>query len=565
MASDNTPMIPRPKVYRASAGHFQLDTVVTIAAKSPAARAEAGKLADWMRVTLGLNPRIADSAQTNVIALELVESLPGVPRKDPDEGYTIDVSPERVRLAARSDRGLFYAIQSLRDLVRAGRGIRIPACPIEDWPDFPRRGLLLAPGQAFTSIDYLKYRIDQMAHAKLNFLHIHATDAYIFNFKLASYPELAGSAADPKLCYTKAQLRDLVSYAADRKIEIVPELSMPGHATRIVEALPQLQCKAAKPSHWTMCLGSDETYKFIERVVAELAPIFKSPLFHIGTDEVEFQDVPDCEVRLSWRECPVCQARIKQEGLKDERDLFYYFIRRVDGILKSHGKRLMMWNDQIDIGKPADVNVPMDMLLHFWRIASPGRGPVDGCTYEGFLDKGFEVYNSYYPETYIDFHIDEQRLLAWNPYSSPACSEEHKKQVVGGQMCAWENHDLYRRVLPAAISLFADRVWNERPVTDKAAFARALPRHIFGPYTPDGLTGLHEALGSIILPLGLTPDLKAHADLSLSGLSREQKIEVYDRLLAVIDREAKSGRLEDPIALSAYRESLEGLRDGERK
>ena len=299
--------------------------------------------------------------------------------------------------------------------------------------------------------------------------------------------------------------------------------------------------------------GSEGTYRFIDRVVGELAPVFPSPLFHIGTDEIEFVDKSSSEVRFSWRECPVCQARMKQEGLKDERALFYFFVRRVDGILKQHGKRLMMWNDQIDIGKPQEVNVPMDMLLHFWRIASPGRGPVTNCTYEGFLDKGFQVLNSYYPETYIDGYIKEQHLLVWNPWTSPACPPEHRGQVVGGQMCAWDNYDYYRRVLPAAMAAFGDRVWNADPVTNKIAFALALPRHMFGPLTPDDLSHLHEALGSILLPPDRQRDLKAYADLSLPGRPPDKKAEVYDKLLAAIDREIKAKRLDDPIALAICR------------
>lgn len=337
---------------------------------------------------------------------------------------------------------------------------------------------------------------------------------------------------------------------------------MPAHATRIVRLLPELRCKPEKgdPSTWAMCIGTEDTYTFVDRVVGELGPLFSSPLFHIGTDELEFLDMPDSYVRISWRECTVCRERMQKEGLKDERALFYYFVRRVDDIVKKHGKRLMMWNDQIDIGKPDEVTIPKDVLIHFWRIAAPGRGPVENCSYEGFLQKKFQVVNSFYPETYIDFYMDDARLAKWNPYTVPEAPEAYRAQVLGGFMCAWSGHDMYRRALPGSIPFFADRVWNAAPIDNPDAFARALPRHIFGPWTPEGeLDGLYDALGGIIPPLGLEPDKKARPEASLPALDTPKKVEEYRRLIAVIDREIAAGHVRFIPALQAYRESLEWL------
>jgi N-acetyl-beta-hexosaminidase len=565
MGRETTLIIPRPKVCRVLAGSFSLSGQTRIAAASDKARIEAEKLAKWMRAGLGLSPRFADSAGSNVIEVELVKSLPGVPVREPDEGYSISVSPDRVRISARTDRGLFYGIQSLRDLTRASsRGARIPACRIDDWPDFPYRGLLLTIGQRFTSTDTLEDRVDQMARAKLNKLHLLLAGTTVFAARISSYPDVVGSTKDRNLCYTKEQLRALVVYAAERKVEIIPQVSIPGHATHILETLPELRCRVPKPSTWTMCAGTEDTYRFIERVVDEVAPIFPSPIFHIGTDEIEFTDNPERGITLSWRECPVCQARMKQEGIKgilspskDAQAMFYYFVRRVNSILAKHGKRTMMWNDQLDIGKPEELNVPKDTLVHFWRIAAPGRGPVENCTYEGFLDKGFDVVNSYYPETYVNRHLNEEHALRWNPLSSPKCPDEHRAQVLGGEICAWSNHDFYPRVLPSVMPLFGDRMWNARPIVDRDSFARAMTTHIFGPFTPS--SGPFAKLADLVLPFGLCPDLTAYKPKPRSSPLPDSN--AFDTLLLAIDREAKSGRLEDPATLAAYRESVQWLRD----
>lgn len=567
-SAPNSAILPRPKSLKWGEGVFPLSgiTVATSSTKGTAAANEEKWLVERLKRELDIDPSAAPgSASSPMIKLNIVKNLEGVPEgPGRDETYVLRVQPQSAEISAYTDRGLFYGVESLFDLIRRdGDGWAIPACDVRDWPDFATRGLLIAPGQGFMPMDALQYRVDQAAADKLNLIHLHLTDEVLFTPRLACYPALAGSAADSNQSYTADELRGLVAYAKARKVELVPEISIPGHASRILQALPELQCKPTKgdPSGWALCIGADETYTFIERVVAELGPVFPWPWFHIGTDEVEFLDIPDCPVRMSWRECAVCQERIRKEGLKDERALFYYFIRRANDIVKSHGKRLMMWNDQIDIGKPAEVTVPRDVLIHFWRIAAPGRGPVENCDYSGFLKKGYHVVNSYYPETYIDFHITEKNLLKWNPWSSPEAPEPYRAQVLGGMMCAWSSHDLYRRVLPSAIPLFADRVWNRTPIDDPRTFARLLPRHIFGPSAPAELDGLFDALGCIVLPMALEPDKMARPETSLPGMDPAKKVEEYRRLMAVIDQEIAANRVRFIPALQAYRESLQWLVD----
>jgi len=565
-------VVPRLKQMEADQGVFTFNQeTLIVAAGNPAAKLEARRFAARMNTALGLQLTVAESSKLRrrAIHFELVKALAGVPENPgKDEGYRIVVENRRVRLQARSDRGLFYATQTLFNLLeRKGEDFTIPACRIADWPEFLWRGLLVAPGQVFMPLAELKYNIDEMARSKLNLLHLHLTDNLIFAPQIASYPRLVGhqlrtETEKTNQFYTKAQMRELVAYAADRKVDILPAIEIPGHAMAILKFLPEVSCKpeSGPVSTSTMCLGTEATYQFVEKVIGELAEIFPFPYIHIGTDEVEFTDQPQAGVFFNWEECTVCRARRKTEGLKDVRALFYYFTRRTDAMVKQHGKRMMMWNDQIDVGRPKDVDLPRDIMMHYWRIAEKGRGPWENCSYDKFLELGFPVVNSWYPETYIDIYIKEENLARWNPLTVPKLPDtKYRKQIQGSTLCAWAGLDIYPRVLPSAIPFFADRVWNLEPIEDPKAFARSLPRHIFGPYTPVELDGLYDVLGGMILPLQLEEGMKAHPKTSLPGLTVEQKRQAYQDLLRVIDRTISEGRIQELPSLKEYRESVRWL------
>jgi hexosaminidase len=567
-----THVVPRPKRLEMAPGSFSLNSKTLIVTTStPAARTEARRFAERMSSALGLKLAVAVSAKSNrrAIRFELVEALADIPQNpDKDEAYRIVVEPAQIRLLARSDRGLFYATQTLFDLVeRTGTEFVIPACRVEDWPEFPWRGLLVAPGQSFMSLPALKYNIDEMARSKLNLLHLHMTDNLVFTPQIRSYPQVVGNlqrtaTSKQNQFYTKEQLRELVAYAAERKVDILPAIEIPGHAMAILQYIPELSCKpeSGPVSKSTFCIGSDASYRFVEKLIGELAEVFPFQYIHIGTDEVEFTDVPQAGGFFNWEECTICRERRKQEGLKDVRALFYYFTRRTDAAIKKHGKRMMMWNDQIDVGQPQAVDLPRDIMMHYWRIAEKGRGPWENCSYDKFLELGFPVVNSWYPETYIDIYIKEEKLARWNPLNVPPLPDQkYRKQIRGSTLCAWAGLDIYPRVLPSAIPFFADRVWNLEPIEDTKAFARRLPRHIFGPYLPLEMDSLYEALGGMILPLQLEEGMKAHPKTSLSGLTLEQKRAAYQDLLRVMDRVIGEARIQELPSLREYRESVRWL------
>jgi hypothetical protein len=309
-----------------------------------------------------------------------------------------------------------------------------------------------------------------------------------------------------------------------------------------------------------MCLGAEATYEFIDTVLAELAPLFPSRYFHIGTDEVEFLDVPEAKVFFNWHDCKVCRARMRREGLPHVRSLFYYFVQRTREILKRHGKTTVMWNDQIDSGQANDVTVPRDVVMQFWRIAAPGRGPWEKCSYERLVSMGFPIVNSFFPETYLDLYIKEERLAYWNPLTVPPLPEANlRPQILGSTLCAWEHLGIYPRVLPSAIPFFADRVWNLKPIDDLKSFGHRIARHLFGPDMPPELESIFEILGGIILPLNQSPSQLAHLERSLPGCTDEQRMQIYRNLLKRMQEAQAAGMVRDSETLREYRKCVQWL------
>ena len=565
-------IIPRPKTLKPGSGTFVLAPgVPVIALGGEEARQEAQAFIRRLKRQHGLDLALADSpgkARSKIVFEQLERSADRKEQSHGTEAYRLDLSKGGVRLRGHSGRGLYYAALTFEQLLLPlDGGLAAPACMISDWPEFPWRGLLVAPGQGFMPMaEMMKNVIDMAARSKLNTIHLHLTDNILFTPKLDAYPQLAGQGAIPgetqRDFYTKRDIKTMVAYAAERKIDIMPAVEFPGHAMSILRQFPDLRCQPSQGevSMTTMCLGAEASYEFIGRVIDEVAPLFPSPHFHIGTDEVEFLDIPEAKCFFNWDTCPVCRARMKREGLTDVRGLFYYFVRRTREMLAKHGKTTVMWNDQIDSSQPAGVDVPRDVVMQFWRVAAPGRGPSKGCAYDKLVKLGFPIVNSFFPETYFDLYVKEDRLAVWNPLAVPPLpAPVHRGQVLGSTMCAWEHLDIYPRVLPSAIPFFADRVWNLHPIDDLQAFGRKLAWHIFGPAMPPELERIYEALGGLILPLNNEKFNLAHVGKSFPGLTDPERMRHYAVLLKAIDQALAQKLARDPAALREYRKCLKWL------
>lgn len=282
------------------------------------------------------------------------------PDGQPEGAYTLDVTPSGVKISAAGEAGVFYARQTLDQLSRGGR---VPCVHIEDYPRFSWRGFHVDPCRHFLSVEDTKREIDVLAKYKINVMHWHLTDDQGWRIEIKKWPLLTETGAwrtefDGSVhggFYTREEVKEIVAYAAERHITVVPEIEMPGHAMAAIRAYPELSCEK-KPmgtfytwgtSNVVFCPGQEMTFEFLEDVVAEVAPLFPGEYFHLGGDEC---------LKDKWEVCPACQARIKAEGLKADEGgsavekLQSYAVQRMEKILARYGKKAVGWDEILEGG-----------------------------------------------------------------------------------------------------------------------------------------------------------------------------------------------------------------------
>ncbi len=328
---------------------------------------------------------------------------------DYDEGYVIYTSEYGVDITARSAAGAFYALQSVRQLVENGEW---QTGTIVDYPRFEYRGVLIDISRHFRSMDFLKRQIDMMARLKMNRLHLHLTDAAGWRLEIESYPRLTSYAAwrtphDWKSWWygerrhvdegsegayggylTKAQARELVQYAADRYITIIPEIEMPGHSDEVLAAYPELKCTNNPKFQGDLCIGKEATFEMMQRILDEVIEIFPSEYIHIGGDEAS---------KENWKLCEDCQRRMQQEGLSSVDELQSYMIHRIERYLNARGRQIIGWDEILQGGLAPNATVMS------WRGEEGGRAAAAA---------GHNVVMSPHGYCYIDAPQDA-------PYSQP--------------------------------------------------------------------------------------------------------------------------------------------------
>jgi hexosaminidase len=301
-------------------------------------------------------------------------------------GYTLVSAKNRITIKG-SNSGVFYGIQTLIQLfpVDAGNEFRlsIPCLTINDYPRFAYRGMLLDVSRHFFSVDFIKRYIDLIALHKMNFLHLHLTDDQGWRIEIKKYPNLTGTGAwrDGTIIglwpgtgndsiryggfYTQEEIKDIVRYAQQRFVTIIPEIEMPGHSLAALASYPQLGCTGGPykvKESWgisdeVFCAGNEETYIFLQDVLDEVMALFPSDYIHIGGDE---------SPKIRWKNCPKCQLVMKKENLKDESELQSYFTRRLENYITSKGKKMIGWDEILEGGLAPNATVMS------WRGESGG-------------------------------------------------------------------------------------------------------------------------------------------------------------------------------------------------
>ena len=286
--------------------------------------------------------------------------------KMPLESYRIRIDRKGITVIYSDSAGVFYAQRTLDQILYDAESSKyLPYCEIYDYPRFPYRGLHFDVSRHFRSIDFLKKQIDAMAAYKMNRMHIHLTDAAGWRMQIDSYPRLTqfaawrpqhtwkdwwingGLYADEGAAerfggyYTKDELRDLVEYAAQKHIEIIPEIEMPSHSEEVLAAYPELGCSGQAYKDSDFCVGNEEVFRFLETVLEEVMDVFPSELIHIGGDEAGKQH---------WKECPKCQKRMHDEGMTSVDELQSYMICRIERFVNSKGRRIIGWDEILQGG-----------------------------------------------------------------------------------------------------------------------------------------------------------------------------------------------------------------------
>jgi hexosaminidase len=288
------------------------------------------------------------------------------------EGYTLKVTPKAIEIESHTANGAFYAIQSLLQLLPpqiegfavASVTWNVPCVSITDAPRFPYRGMHLDVCRHFFSVDFIKKQLDVMAMYKLNTFHWHLTEDQGWRIEIKKYPKLTelgskrldGEGTVSGGFYTQEQIKEVVQYAKDRFINVLPEIELPGHALAALTAYPQYSCTGGPfqvRNKWGVeddvyCAGNEETFQFIDDIIKEVVALFPYEYFHIGGDECP---------KVRWKECPKCQARIKAEGLANEHELQSYFVKRVEKMLQAKGKKMIGWDEILEGGLAASATV----------------------------------------------------------------------------------------------------------------------------------------------------------------------------------------------------------------
>jgi len=352
------------------------------------------------------------------------------------EGYQLKVNRNDISIEASSREGIFYGIQTLIQLMELNKyenDIELPTCKINDSPSFKHRGMLLDCCRHFFDKKVIKKYIDLLAQYKMNKLHWHLTEDQGWRIEIDKYPKLTSIGSQRKDSsgvyegyYTKENIKEIVDYAKNKHIEVIPEIEFPGHSQAAIAAYPQLSC-TGKPidvaTEWGVfkdiyCAGNDSVFTFMEDVLSEVIELFPSSFIHIGGDEAP---------KTRWENCPKCQKRMLEENLKDEHELQSYFIKRIEKYLNSRGKTLIGWDEILEGG------LAKNAVVQSWRGMNGG---IEAAKH------GNKVIMSPTSHAYFDYSIkstDMKQVYHFDPIPTELDSIQ-KQLVLGGECNLWSEH-----------------------------------------------------------------------------------------------------------------------------
>lgn len=393
--------VPQTMIVNSIEGGFMLNDKTVIVYDNDANHFNAEFLQSYLRnifkkdlkIQVESYGRMSENKISNSINLNIVDSskCEDLGLANDNEAYVLNVSLDNINIYALDAAGIFYGIQTLIQMMPNDiysenaekiAEVDIPTMNISDNPRFKYRGLMLDCSRTFFDVDFIKQLLNGLAHYKINNLHWHLADDQGWRIEIKQYPKLtelgAWRGADELLMpaygsgneryggfYTQEEIKDIVKYAADRNINIIPEIDLPGHSKAVAVTYPEIVCdidskhlSVQGESNNVWCVGREENYEMLENIISEMTTLFPSKIYHIGADEVNMN---------SWRDCEVCQNLMKEKDMKELVELQNHFVRRVEKILAKHGKTMAGWDEILDGGDLLPTSIP-----YVWQNSERG-------------------------------------------------------------------------------------------------------------------------------------------------------------------------------------------------
>ena len=439
--------IPVPLKMEQGTGSFLLSEKTKLYTNQQGGEAEL-----WENYLKALPVQLKEARMKDRKQMLFLLITPKTPQLPSPESYTLSVTSQRIEIRATSGAGLFYGMQTLLQLMQpASTGsYSVPSVEIEDTPRFAYRGLMLDVSRHFSTKEFIKKQIDALAYYKINRLHLHLTDAAGWRLEIKKYPLLTDFAAwrtDPTWkkwwnggrkylrydepgasggYYTQDDIREILEYARQHYITVIPEIEMPSHSEEVLAAYPQLSCSGEPYKNSDFCVGNEETFTFLENVLTEVMELFPSEYIHVGGDEAG---------KSAWKTCPKCQKRMKDEHLANVDELQSYLIHRIEKFLNNHGRRLLGWDEILQGG------IAPNATVMSWRGEEGGIAAVTSGHHAIMTPGAYCYLDSYQDAPYsqpeaIGGYLPLKKVYAYDPVPASLTAEQ-AKLVYGVQGNLW--------------------------------------------------------------------------------------------------------------------------------
>ena len=453
-------------------------------------------LASYVKEATGYEPKVITGNADKGIHLSIASDI-----RNP-EGYRLLVSENGIEIAGASNAGIFYGVQTLRKSIPAvaeGMDIELPAASINDYPRFPYRGMHLDVSRHFFPVDSVKKFIDILALHNMNRFHWHLTDDQGWRIEIKKYPELTQIGAQRKetvigrnsgkydgkpygegMFYTQDEIRDVIAYAQERFITIIPEIDLPGHQLAAITTYPDLGCTGGPYEVWTqwgvsddvICAGNEKAMTFLEDVLGEVIDLFPSEYIHVGGDEAG---------KSAWKKCPKCQALMKEKGMKNVDELQSYMIHRAEEFLNSKDRKLIGWDEILEGGLAPEATV-MSWRGEDGGIKSARMG------HDVVMTPGNYMYLDFYqadPKTQpyaIGGYTPIKKVYSYNPVPADSLTAEECRHILGVQANTWTEYiqtpeHLEYMMFPRALAV-AEIGWTPQELRTWEDFKPRMNAHI---------------------------------------------------------------------------------------